>query len=114
MKQRGLVTLSDVPTLPASAGRNPTSRIVVARLGTYTDRRYGTFEIAEKDYEGWKRNLSESFGGRVSVDWDHSSDRGRGTRAAGWIVGLERQGKDVLADVEWTPKGAAAIRDGDY
>jgi hypothetical protein len=113
MKQRGgLKTLGDIPQL--GSGRTPTSRIVVARLGTYKDPRYGTFQISEKDFEGWSTNLAETFGGRVSIDYDHSSDRGKGTEAAAWITGLERQGKDVIADVEWTPKGAAAIRDGSY
>jgi hypothetical protein len=91
-----------------------TSKITIARLGTYKDPRWGTFSISEKDFEGWSTNLASTFGGAVSVDFDHSSDRGRGTEAAGWIVGLERQGKDVVADVEWTPRGAAAIRDRSY
>jgi hypothetical protein len=112
VKQRGLNTLGDIPQL--GSGRTPASRIVVARLGTYKDPRYGTFQITEKDFEGWSTNLRDTFGGRVSIDYDHSSDRGKGTRAAGWIVGLERQGKDVIADVEWTPRGAKAIRDGSY
>jgi hypothetical protein len=112
VKAHAIKTLADLPELPA--GRKPRSRIVVARLGTYKDSRYGTFNITEKDFEGWSTNLRDSFGGAVSIDFDHSSDRGRGTAAAGWITGLERQGKDVIADVEWTPKGAAAIRDRSY
>jgi hypothetical protein len=112
MKRLGLVTLADLPEL---TGKGPTtSQITVARLGKYQDARYGKFEIAEADYEGWKRNLSSIFGGRVSVDFDHSSDRGRGTAAAGWITGLDRNGKDVIATVEWTPKGAKAIRNKSY
>jgi hypothetical protein len=75
--KRGLITLADLPAL--AGGKNPRSQIVVARLGKYSNARDGKFEISEADYEGWKQNLSTIFGGRVSVDFDHSSDRGRGT-----------------------------------
>ncbi|GAC1348387.1 MAG: hypothetical protein NVSMB18_36420 [Acetobacteraceae bacterium] len=107
-----ITTLADIPEL--SAERSPRSRITVARLGKYQDARYGKFEIADIDYQGWKQNLAATFGGKVSIDFDHSSDRGRGTEAAGWITGLEREGEDVIADVQWTPKGAAAVRDKAY
>lgn len=110
MKSAGLITLAD---LPALKGKSPTtSQITVARLGKYSDPRWGKFEISEADYDGWKRNLSGTFGGRVSVDWDHSSDRGQGPRASAWITDLSLQGKDVIATVEWTPKGAKAVRTG--
>jgi hypothetical protein len=98
--KRGLITLADLPAL--AGGKNPRSQIVVARLGKYSNAHYGKFEISEADYEGWKQNLSTTFGGRVSVDFDHSSDRGRGTEAAAWITGLEGHGVDIIADVEWT------------
>jgi phage I-like protein len=112
MKQRGLKTLADLPSLPA--GPKPTSRIVVARLGTYKDSRYGVFSISEKDFQGWSSRLADTFGGKVAIDLDHSAEKGRGTAAAGWITGLELQGKDVIADVSWTRKGAEAVRDETY
>ena len=61
-----------------------------------------------------QRNLTETFGGRVAIDYDHSSDRGGGTRAAAWITSLHQQGKLVTADVEFTPRGAKSVRNGDY
>src|SRR5207245_142337 len=82
--------------------------------GTYRDPRYKTFKITAADYEGWRRNLSDTMGGRFSIDYDHSPDRGKGTLAAGSLTSLERSGKDIAGEVEWTPAGAKAIRDGDY
>jgi hypothetical protein len=108
----GLVTLAD---LPALAGGKNRSTIVVARLDDkLRDPRYGAFKITQDDVDGWQRNLASTFGGRVSIDFDHSSDRGGGTRASGWITGLHQDGKLVTADVEWTKRGAKAIRRGDY
>lgn len=108
----GLVTLADLPDL--AAGKNRTT-IVVARLDDrLRDPRYGAFKITQDDVDGWTRNVTETFGGRVAIDYDHSSDRGGGTRAAAWITGLHQDGKLVTADVEFTPRGAKSIRNGDY
>jgi hypothetical protein len=108
----GLVTLADLPDL--AAGKNRTT-IVVARLDDrLRDPRYGAFKITQADVDGWTHNLTETFGGRVAIDYDHSSDRGRGTKAAAWITGLHQDGKLVTADVEFTPRGAKSIRNGDY
>jgi hypothetical protein len=109
----GLITLADLPDL--AGGKKPTSTIVVARLDDkLRDPRYGSFKITQSDVNGWQRNLTDTFGGRVAIDADHSSDRGGGTRAMGWITGIGQDGKLVTADVEWTPRGAKAIRNGDY
>jgi hypothetical protein len=109
-----LITLADLPEL---AGDDPSPRttITVARLdNNLHDPRYGKFGITQADVDGWKRNLSEVFGGRVSIDADHSSDRGKGTKASAWITGLSQQGKKVQAAVEFTPAGAKQVRDREY
>lgn len=109
----GLVTLADLPDL--ASGKKPTSTIVIARLDDkLRDPRYGKFKISQSDVDGWTRNLAETFGGRVAIDADHSSDRGGGTRAMGWITNIGQDGPLITADVEWTPRGAKSIRDGDY
>ena len=109
----GLTTLADLPAL--ASGKNPTTTIVVARLDDkLRDPRYGAFKITQSDVDGWKRNLTDTFGGRVAIDADHSSDRGGGTRAMGWITNIGQDGKLITADVQWTPRGAKAIRHGDY
>jgi hypothetical protein len=112
MKQRGLITLADLPEL---AGNDRSATIAIARLDkNLRDPRYGKFAIKQSDVDGWRRNLDEVFGGRVAIDFDHSSDRGRGTKAAAWITGIGQEGKLVTANVEFTPSGAKAVRDGDY
>ncbi len=107
---RDLTTLADA----ADPDGGPRSRIVVAKLGRFQSKRYGRFSIGTDDLDGWKRNLTGQFGGRVPIDLDHSPERGRGSEAAGWITGLERDGDRVMADVEWTPLGEAAIRERRY
>lgn len=110
----GLITLADLPEL-AGTDPKPKTTITVARLDdNLRDPRYGKFGITQADVDGWKKNLSEVFGGRVSIDEDHSSDRGNGTKAAAWITGLAQQGRRVLASVEFTPAGAQKVRDGEY
>jgi hypothetical protein len=112
VKQLGLITLGDVPQLAAN---DRTATIAIARLDdNLRDPRYGKFKIQQSDVDGWRRNLDEVFGGRVAIDFDHSSDRGRGTKAAAWITGIGQQGDLVTANVEFTPSGAKAVKDGDY
>jgi phage I-like protein len=109
-----LVTLADLPELKGTDPA-PKATITVARLDDKLyDPRYGNFKITQDDVDGWKRNLSQVFGGRVSIDEDHSSDRGKGTKAVAWITGLSQQGRDVKAAVEFTPSGAQKIRDKEY
>lgn len=109
-----LITLADLPEL-AGTDPAPKAQITVARLDDKLyDPRYGQFKITQGDVDGWKRNLSTVFGGRVAIDEDHSSDRGKGTKAVAWITGLSQQGRNVRADVEFTPQGAQKIRDKEY
>jgi hypothetical protein len=112
MKQRGLITLGDVPELAAN-DRSVT--ITVARLDdNLRDPRWGKFGITQREVDSWKRNLDDVFGGRIAMDADHSADRGRGTRAVGWITGLSQRGKFVDAQVEFTPWGAKLVRNKEY
>ena len=110
----GLVTLADLPEL---AGSDPKPRVTIpiGRLDdNLRDPRYGKFAITQQQVDGWKRNLAGVMGGQVSIDFDHSSDRGNGTRAAAWIKSIDQQGKLITADVEFSKRGARAVRNGDY
>lgn len=100
--------LLDAPATPAR-------RIQVARLGPVSDERYGEFEISRENAENWQRNLEHLPGKRALIDFEHRSERKpRDSQAAGWITGIELEGDAVMADVEWTPKGAKAIRSKQY
>jgi hypothetical protein len=127
----------DVTTLaapgPIGADELPRSTVVVAKLGQFKDRRYGEFGITREHYDSWVRNLRDVQGGMAPIDFDHSPEKGQGTKAAGWITSLElktgaqlkAQDPDrfarladsrqyAAADVEWSASGAKALRDKEY
>lgn len=128
-----LTTVADVPDLTALSDDLPTGRIVVAKLGSYTDKRYGAFGITEQHLASWQRNLAACFDGRAAIDFDHSPEKGQGTKAAAWITSLERKsGAELQAEdatrfarldptaiyaasnVEFSAAGAKSIRDKEY
>lgn len=110
MKRLGLVTLADVS---APKGKSRTSTIAVARLdNNLVDSRYGSFKITQRDFDSWQRNLA--LFDRIAIDVDHSSDRGGGTRAVGWITSLQQDGELLKASVDWTKEGARLVRSGAY
>jgi phage I-like protein len=106
-----LFAIADAPTVLDDSRRK---RIPVARIDRFKDKRYGAFSITAEDAASWKRNLAEHFNGEALIDFDHSPEKGKGTRAAGWIRDLVVDGEHVLADVEFTPAGADAIRNGEF
>jgi phage I-like protein len=109
-----LITLADLPELAGTQAK-PRTTITIGRLDdNLRDPRYGKFAITQAQVDSWKRNLAETFGGQVSIDFDHSSDRGNGTRAAAWIRSIGQEGKLITADVEFSKRGARAVRNGDY
>ena len=61
------------------------------------------------------RSLALAPGGVLPIDFDHRSFRPPiDTRAAGWITGLVADGDRVMASVEWTEAGRAALEDRSY
>lgn len=104
-------------TILLDAPATPVSRMPLARLGEYEDPRYGKFPITAGDVADWQKNLEKLPGGRALIDQDHSANRKsphRDTEASGWITGIELEGKQVWADVEWTPRGESAIKEKRY
>lgn len=108
--------ISDAPLTLADAGGNaPTSRIQVAEIGKFSDPgRYGDFAVTADEVANWQKVLAEHFKGEIPIDVDHHTDRGISSEAAGWIKSIVIAGARVLADVEWTPLGASAIREKRY
>jgi phage I-like protein len=116
--KNGLITLSDLPELKGTDPK-PRATIVIGRLDdNLRDPRYGKFSIGQSDVDSWKRNLAGVFGGQVSMDFDHSSDRGGGTKAALWINDIGQAGTGngslITADVQFSKAGAKAVRNGEY
>lgn len=127
-----LFTIADLPRALDDTDL-PTIRMVVAKLGSYQDKRYGAFAITDKHLAGWQRNLAELPDGQAPIDFDHSPEKGQGSKAAGWITSLERRtGADLQAEdpkrfarldpaavyaastVELSRAGAQAVRDREY
>lgn len=113
-----LQTLVDAPeSLSLAAGR-ATSRVQIAKTGSFKDPRYGTFAITLKDFQRWMANflsLNKKDGREgLPVDVDHAPEKRGDTEAAGWITGLDVSGNDLWATVEWNTLGQELVRDRRY
>lgn len=91
------------------------TRIQVLRTGTFSDPRYGTFDITPEQLQSMKANFDNKVRGvDIAVDYSHESDM----EAAGWIeeVSLEEhQGQTQLwATVKWTEKARISLSDKEY
>lgn len=77
------------------------------------------FSITADDLTVYARSIEQNAG-RIPVDYDHEGAIGGSTRAAGWFTGQAKveddpaRGPLLTAEVEWTPKAAQEIRDGEY
>lgn len=102
-------------TVLLDAPAKPVSRIQIAKLGTFNDKRYGDFDITAENVANWQRNLSKLPGGEALIDFEHRSERKpRDSKAAGWISGIDLDGDKVMADTRWTPGGRDAIETETY
>lgn len=104
--QRGsAVAVDDVP---ARIELIPTGRFRMA------DKR-GEFVLSDAA-SVISRSMAMAKGGALLIDFGHGVQGAaeRRSDAAGWITGLEVEGERVMASVEWTPAGRAAIRDKSY
>lgn len=79
---------------------------------------YGGREIVitEADLDRAVENFERYWkpAGGVPVDYDHSFVETGDSTAAGWIVSMERRGSSLYEQVQWTPKAAKQITDGEY
>lgn len=84
-----------------------TSWVTVTRTGSFTDPRYGRFEITLAMLEQMVSNFdSRVFGQDVFIDVAHKPSDG----AAGKVMRLAVEGSKLRALVEWTPFGVDAVR----
>lgn len=64
-----------------------------------------------------RTSLASAAGGILPIDFDHRSFAKQGeqdSRAAGWITGLRVEGQRIMASVEWTAEGRAALEGRSY
>lgn len=97
-------------------GKGQYGRLHVAMTGKWEGHPAGPFSITARDMDA----IIERFNGQktpMAIDYDHSmaDDDVPGPKiAAGWIHKMSRIGDDLWAEVEWTPRAAEMIRNGEY
>lgn len=89
-------------------------------LPTCTEAKNGPWlmTITAGDLEAYAESIRRN-GDKIPVDYDHEGATGGSTKAAGWLTGAARvtttdRGPILEAEVQWTPDGAAAVRNGDF
>lgn len=88
-----------------------TSTVTVTRTGSFTDPRYGRFEITRDMLLGMVKNFkANAYGQDIFIDVNHEPGNG----AAGKVVNLSVEGNRLRAVVDWTPKGIKAIHDDGF
>jgi hypothetical protein len=88
-----------------------TSTVTVTRTGTFTDPRYGRFEISKDMLLSMVKNFKAgAYGQDIFLDVDHKPGNG----AAAKFINLSVEGNRLRAEVEWTPYGIKSVRDKGY
>jgi phage I-like protein len=99
-------------------GADNRSWVQAGKTGVFVSKRYGKFELSETMFDQIVTNKGEA-----PVDYDHfstsplserkSPDAGK---AAGWVLDVEKRqrGKELWANVEWTPAAAELIRNKEF
>lgn len=83
------------------------SWVTVTRTGTFSDPRYGKFEITKAMLLSMVKNFDARVCGQdIFIDVSHRPDNG----AAGKVLALKVEGDRLRALVEWTPYGIDAIK----
>jgi len=82
------------------------SWVTVTRTGSFTDPRYGRFEISRPMLEEMVRNFdADTYGQMIFIDQAHEPQQG----AAGTVKKLAVEGDRLRAHVEWTEWGRELI-----
>lgn len=86
----------------------PRTTVTIIRTGTFSDPRYGTFEITRDMLLSMVRNFDAgTFGQDIFIDVAHAPADG----SAAKILSLKVDGNRLRADVEFTPYGVSAVKD---
>lgn len=103
----GVIRFVSEQKLALAEGKR-TSIVTVTRTGTFTDPRYGEFEISKDMLLAMVSNFkSNAYGQDIFIDVAHKPDDG----AAGKIINLSVKGNRLCAAVEWTEYGIKAVKD---
>ena len=100
--------------LQSISAENRLRKMQILRTGTFTDPRYGKFEITKKMLEMVSNFKAGVRGVIPALDYKHESD----DIAAGWFKNLsvEKTGNDyeLFGEIEMTPKGEKVLADKEF
>ena len=83
-----------------------TSIVHITRAGKFSDPRYGDFELTTQMFDTMIENFNAFvFGQDINIDRAHEPQNG----SAAVIKRLFREGKNLKAEVVWTPYGINAV-----
>lgn len=96
---------------PVDSNEPRVRKMQILRVGTFTDPRYGKFDITSKMLDEMVKNFSEGVRGvRPALDYKHDSD----DKAAGWFKKLYVKGEELWAEIEMTPAGEKVLSDKEF
>jgi phage I-like protein len=114
-----LTVITDAPDATSLAA-GEASWIQIAKVGSYSDPRYGKFSITPKDFSKWIANFNSlnKVDGRLGlpIDVDHRPETQGNTEAAGWLTDLQIRagGTELWAKAEWNDLGTELVRNRRY
>lgn len=92
-------------------GGNTSSWVTLTRIGSFSDPRYGKFDITKEMLLSMVTNFdARTYGQDIFADVSHRPDLG----AAGTFKSLKIEGSRLRALVEWTPYGVDSIKNKGY
>ena len=86
--------------------------ITVLPLGHVVSSK-GEFDVDEDSLREMKAQIARK-GVDLVVDYEHQTLKGVEAPAAGWVKELKREGGNIVAAVEWTPRGAEYLKNKEY
>lgn len=86
--------------------------IAVLPLGHVVSSK-GEFDVDEDSLREMKAQIARK-GVDLVVDYEHQTLKGVEAPAAGWVKELKLEGGNIVAAVEWTPRGAEYLKNKEY
>lgn len=116
MSTRALIFRNRV-AIKADAKGNAPKEIMLLRSGAWSTPWHGDFEISPSDIAQTIQNFDAGVAlveadKKAPINYGHDM----GGKAAAWMTRLfaSGDGTELWAEVEWTPEGQKAIKDGEY